>query len=428
MINSTSLRVVDASTARFGRGFRKPLYDSYCFSNIPQSIRSFFSVSERCALPDDVFGTYQKRYRNVVLIFIDGFGWNFFERHRNLPFLNRFHEGSGIASKLTAQFPSTTAAQVTTMLTGLDVGESGVFEWFYYEPSLDAMVTPIPYALAKEGVPGSLEQEDVPEDFFPHTSLFDNLTRDGVESYMYQSENYAFSPYSMLVGKGVTHRKPYGSAAGGIQQLADDIAHAQKPSHFYAYFDLVDAASHRFGPDSKECAAAIAEICEALETHLYRPLSHADASDTLLLITADHGQTAMDPGRTIHLDRALPQLKQWIRTNRAGDLLAPGGSHRDQFLYIKEEHLREAMSTLADFLKGKAEVRAVSELVKDGFFGDKVTARLTERLGNVCILPYENESVWWSGDGHYEKAFLGHHGGLTYNEMDIPLLVGDFKN
>jgi predicted AlkP superfamily pyrophosphatase or phosphodiesterase len=71
----------------------------------------------------------------VVLFFIDAFGWRFFEKFQDAPFLKRMAK-QGSIEKITSQFPSTTAAHVTTIHTGLPVGESGVYEWFYYEPHL----------------------------------------------------------------------------------------------------------------------------------------------------------------------------------------------------------------------------------------------------------------------------------------------------
>ena len=50
-----------------------------------------------------------------VFLFIDAFGWKFFEKYKNrYPFLQRFID-NGVVSKITAQFPSTTAAEVTTI-------------------------------------------------------------------------------------------------------------------------------------------------------------------------------------------------------------------------------------------------------------------------------------------------------------------------
>ena len=58
-----------------------------------------------------------------------------------------------MVEKLTAQFPSTTAAQITTIHTGQTVGEHGLFEWNYYEPVLDAVIAPLLFSFAGSANP-----------------------------------------------------------------------------------------------------------------------------------------------------------------------------------------------------------------------------------------------------------------------------------
>ena len=72
-------------------------------------------------------------YDAVVLFLIDGFGWRFFEKFQEMPFFQQTAR-TGTVTKLTSQFPSTTAAQLTTIHTGMPVGEHGIFEWYYFDP------------------------------------------------------------------------------------------------------------------------------------------------------------------------------------------------------------------------------------------------------------------------------------------------------
>ena len=76
------------------------------------------------SLPISCFGGSKETYDQVILLFLDGFGWKLFERHLEHPFLRRFME-KGVVSKITSQFPSTTSAQVTTIHTGQEVGQTG---------------------------------------------------------------------------------------------------------------------------------------------------------------------------------------------------------------------------------------------------------------------------------------------------------------
>ena len=102
-------------------------------------------------------------------------------------------------------------------------------------------------------------------------------------------------------------------------------------------------------------------------------------------------------------------------------MLVPAGSARDMFLYIKDEMLVEAQTLLSKQLEGRADVVKTEALIADGYFGPEVSSRLRERVGNLVVLPYRYESVWWYEKDKFEQKFYGHHGGLTQQEMETIL-------
>jgi hypothetical protein len=109
--------------------FVRPTYDGHCFTAIPASIAPLLGGPGAVSLPAEFLRGKPPTYRSVVLLLLDGFGWRFFEQVADDdPALRRFVRADGVA-KLTAQFPSTTAAHVTCLHTGLEVGQSGVYEW-----------------------------------------------------------------------------------------------------------------------------------------------------------------------------------------------------------------------------------------------------------------------------------------------------------
>src|SRR5205807_1225800 len=163
-------------------------------------------------------------------ILLDAFGWSAFERHSGHPFLRRFAQ-DGVVAQITSQFPSTTAAHVTCLHTGLPVGAGGIYEWFQYEPALDAIVAPL---------------------------LF--------------------------------------SFAGDATAVLDALEEA-----------LADLAG-----------------CHAL-----------------LLLTADHGMTAIDPGTTMYVNLLWPGIAEHLRRGRGARPLAPAGSARDLFLHVRPGRLEE---------------------------------------------------------------------------------------
>jgi len=424
MINHASLQAVSAS--RWKQHFLKPLYDSYCFARIPQVVEDLFTPNPPSAASDMLLGPLAGSYDHVILLFIDAFGWRFFQQFQDrYPFLQRFVL-EGMVTKLTSQFPSTTAAHMTTINTGLSVGQSGVYEWFYYEPLVDAIIAPLIFAYAGD-TDGSLLRAGIdPSAFFPTTNLHQRLQQQGVTSYSHLHRSMDPSPYGAVVGAG-SQSLLYATWDEAFATLVDAITQQQRRSYHFLYFDRIDSAGHRYGTQTPQFAAQVDVCFTALEQVLHAGL-FGKGANTLLLLTADHGQTDISPAATIYLNLEFPDLLPWLKRNRAGQILAPAGSCRDMFLYIQPEHLDEAHAYLQAQLAGRAEVHRVRELIAQGFFGSEPpSSTFLGRVGDLVVLSYSGESVWWFEKGRFEQRYFGHHGGLTPDELEIPFLALPYK-
>jgi predicted AlkP superfamily pyrophosphatase or phosphodiesterase len=430
MLNAASVQAVNG--ARDARGFTRPLYDSYCFANLPATILYLLTGEGQCALPRDTLGgdaihRVPAQYETVILFFVDGFGWRFFERYAEKYALLKAFGEHGIVSKLTSQFPSTTAAHVTCIHTGLPVGQSGIYEWNYYEALVDDMITPLLFAYAGDNTRDTLKHANIPaEAFFPRQTFYQALRARGVTSCVFQNAAFTPSTPSSVLFRGATVA-PFKHVADALQLIAQIAlsrrSPAAAPAYYFLYVDAIDTAGHQYGPDSWEFEQAVHAFFKSAE-HCLAELLRRKSGKTLLLMTADHGQINVDPRTTIYLNQQLPGIASLMRVNGQGKLLVPAGSARDMFLHIRDERLDEAIALLQRSLKGRAELYRTQELISQGFFGtDPPSAAFNARAGNVVILPDYGETVWWYEHGRFDMHFWGHHGGLTPEEMEIPLFV-----
>ena len=241
----------------------------------------------------------------------------------------------------------------------------------------------------------------------------------GVTSTIFQHREYTPSTYSTIVFNGATSRG-FKSLPETVINLSLALNGAKGKNYFFLYYDRIDSVSHDYGPDSIQVEAEVEMFLHVMEKQfISRPFAKGL---TLFLLTADHGQSEIDPATTIYLNRAFPGIEKYIKTNQKGDLLVPGGSCRDLFLYIKDEMLDEAQQLLAKGLKGKADVIKTDDLIAQGYFGPEISSSFRGRVGNLVVLAYRYESVWWYEKDKFEQKYYGHHGGLTPQEMEIPLL------
>lgn len=385
--------------------FLKPRYDEGGFAGIPDRIKASFASGE---------------YDAVVLLLVDAFGWRFFERFQDAPFIKRIAQ-HGKIEKLISQFPSTTAAHLTTIHTGWSVGQSGVHEWYYYEPQLDAIIAPLLFSFA-----GSQYREDLkstgihPPLLYPRGIFYPELKKMGVKSHVFGMREYTPSTFSNAVMAGA-ELHPFKTLSEALVNLGLLLEKETSKTYVHLYFDKIDSLCHEYGPTAPQTEAEIETFLLIMEYYFERIFK--GKKRILFLMTADHGASEVDPKTTTYLNTEPRFLgfEKFIETNRKGRLLVPAGSARDMFLYIKDPMLDDAQSFLSKRLEGKAAVVKTESLIMDGYFGPEVSPRFRERAGNLVILPYRYESVWWYEKHKFEMKFYGHHGGLTSQEMETIL-------
>lgn len=425
-MNFSSLKAIDA--ARTSPHFIRPLYESYCFANIPGTVaRLLMGVADGPALPDDTLGSFNRQYQKVALFFVDAFGWRFIkERLEKYPALKTLAE-RGVLSKLTSQFPSTTAAHVTCINTGLPPAQSGVYEWNMYEHNTDRVIQPLMFSgvgekdrdlLAAEGINASV--------VFPNQTLYQKLARFDVKSMQHQPRDFVPSASADHLGKGAKAR-PYKTLSEAFVNIRESILNNATRHYYFFYFSGIDALCHQYGPNAPQVDAEIDTFLTALDRLFFSQLM-GKAKDTLFLMTADHGMSETDPQTTIYLNNVVPDVKRFMKTTRRGEYIVPCGSPRDFFLHIHEPMLDEAQAMLGEKLRGKADVVKVSDLIQQNYFGPAPASEtFLKRVGNLVILTYRGEAVWWYEKDRFEQRYYGHHGGLTPAEMEIPLFAWDFS-
>lgn len=406
--------------AQWTTHFKRPLYRDYAFSCIPNTIAKLLTGSGKKTLAEDAICGRWEQFNCVILFLIDGFGWEFFEGFASkYPFLSRFSK-EGVASKISAEFPSTTAVHVTSINTGKQVTQTGIYEWFYYEPITDRMIAPLLFSYAGDHESGTLLKEGfTAQQIFPFETFYQKLSKKRVQSIVMQQESIAHSPYSkaMFAGANIL---PYAHFADALDRLVSLCKTPFKdPTYIFVYFGDIDSMGHRHGITSPQFADSVDYCWTMIENRFWQKLSPSQ-NKIAALFTSDHGMTPVDPKTTILLNQICPQLAKMVKKNRTGMPLVPAGSCRDFFLHIEKESLSEAQDLLQDKLKGVADVVPTAQLLKEGFFGETAPLkRLKDRIGNLLVLPYPNESVfWWFEKHRLEQHFYAAHGGLTPDEME----------
>jgi predicted AlkP superfamily pyrophosphatase or phosphodiesterase len=409
-------------------GYAFPAYDGRCFARVPGTVGAALDADVGRSLPAELIPDGD--FENVVVLLIDGFGWDRFQaRRETVPLLDGLDD-AGETTRITSVYPTETAAAITTMHTGRTPSEHGLLGWNLYLPEQDLTCQTLPFRTrSADGVDG--EERDLGEatadatggavtgrDLFDGDSLYERLAAEGVESHTIQPSRVVGGSYGGLAAAG-SESHGVDSVAEFALTLRRQLESSDGKRYVYAYWPDVDGASHDEGTESALYDAELSAVCGAVERELEK-LDDATAEETLLLLTADHGHLNADPAEAVDLE-TIPEIWDNLATHDDGRPVLPTGGPRNLHLHLEpgtEETVRAAISE-ADF---EARVLTGTEAIESELFGPgEVSPKLRERIGDLVIVP--KDVNLWIGREQRKLDFVGTHGGQHTDEMYVPFLA-----
>jgi len=407
------------------REFIYPCYENYCFSNIPSAVLYLFGLQKNSPLSGilDKAEITPANSKKVVLFLIDGFGYKqWLEYADKYVFLKRFTK-KGVVAPMTTVFPSTTAATLTTINSGLTPQEHGLPEWWVYFDELDKIIATLPFTpLGEEGRDTLLKAGVDPKILFDGKTIYENLSKSKIPSFTFIRDTYAESAYSKSVHRG-SETISFINSSDLLVNLREKIAEVQTPAYFYVYWDVVDSISHAYGPHTEQYLTELNGFFYLMQEEFIQKIDKDLAEKISILITADHGQVNINPKETIYLNQ-YPEVVDNFQIGPSGNKILPWGNPRDVFLAVKPEKLNQVFEFLTKNLYNKITVMKTEKALKEGLFGQgDLHKKFKNRIGNILILPRGNSTVWYKHFKDEKIDLLGMHGGLSSDEMLIPFAV-----
>ncbi|NIP73365.1 MAG: alkaline phosphatase family protein [Gammaproteobacteria bacterium] len=349
----------------------------------------------------DALSPRELRGRNVVLMVLDGLGHKFLGRHPE-SFTHRH-----LRARLTSVLPSTTATAITTFMTGLAPLQHGLTGWFTYLRELGGVATVLPFR-PRHGGPSYAAAGIDPRAVFHWPPVADRMASD---PHIVSASFIVDSDYSRCTG-GRARRHGYRNLEEFFAATARLVRGASRPTYVYAYWPDLDRLCHEQGTTS----AAVEQHFGQLDAGLRRFSEAVAGTDTVVVVSADHGVLDTDPEHTIHLEDH-PRLARTLTLPLCGE-------PRLAYCYVRPRYQRQ----FEDYVRGElpecCTLLPSEQLIEEGLLGDSEPHReLGHRIGDYALLMRDRYVIKDRLLGETPFDQVGVHGGASAAEMYVPLLV-----
>ncbi len=342
------------------------------------------------------------RHRHVVLLVVDGLGYEHLTRCESGACLRR-----GLRARITSVFPSTTATAITTFLTASGPQQHGLTGWFTFFRELGGIVAVLPFR-DRHGGAGLDETGIDAARFFGHMSVFDRIVR---RCYMVTPQHLVDSAFNVAHSHGAT-RRAYATLPQFFDAIGTCLDESFGSSFTYAYWPELDRLAHEHGVVSAPVSMHLEELDAAFDYFM----DALGGRDTIVIVTGDHGLIDTTPDSIVDLE-AHPELSKTL-------VMPLCGERRAAFCYVRPEKCMQFEHYVTTRLNREATLARSTELLAQGYFGlGTPHPCLSDRIGDYTLIMNGNFAMTDSVTGEHRHLQVGMHGGLSAEEMFVPLIV-----
>jgi len=388
-----------------------PDYEGYCIANIPLLIGSVLGVNDNSSAISKL-GNRFDGYERVVFLVLDGFGYRkaqaLFQEFPDSA-LRKLGE-SGRQVPLTSVYPSTTVAALTSLSTGLTPLEHGMIGYRLYLRETASITNMIRFTtLGNSRTDSAFAIGLDPETLIPQHTFHQRLDAQGISAHSVLPSYISTSGLSKTLYRGCTNMHSAASLPDMLVRTQKILQESKGKTFISLYWPGLDSVAHGLGPNSESYRAEFCAVDDAIRRGLV-----GQVKDTLLIVTSDHGFVPMAPEDYVLLhsefdaDRVL--------------LMPPVGEPRASYLFARDGGKDVIKKAFAKAREDGIICLESQELIETGLLGiNHPHPEIANRIGDLALLSTGSGGTFQD----YPDAMLlrGMHGGLTEDEMLVPLII-----
>ncbi|QEE14380.1 alkaline phosphatase family protein [Promethearchaeum syntrophicum] len=383
-----------------------PDYNDNSIVNLMSSILAHFEVDSpypnlKILSPNELAND-----ETIVLMIIDGLGYNFLRKYGRESFLFKNLKG-----KINTVFPTTTSAAMTTFYSGLAPQNHGVPAWFTYLRELGMVSVIMPFGM--RGFNFHLGKNNIHfSDICSFKKFFAHLKYDYFSIIPKEFKGSAYSNY-ILEGSSQIGYENFDDLLKKILSTVSRTSGTKK-KYISAYWSKFDTISHECGIQSQGAINHFRELDKKIANFSLK-LKEKN-SKIRLLVTADHGLIDTSPEHTIWL-KDHPKLYETLTMPVCGETRAP-------FFYVRPSKVADFENYIKTHLNHAGELIKGEILINQNYYGlFEPNKQLFNRTGDYILLMKDNYILRDQLIGETRHELIGNHGGLSDDELYVPLII-----
>ncbi len=388
--------------------FKLPDYKGGSIVNLMSSISNNFGQKHSYNELKFLSSSDLKKFKNVVLIVVDGLGYNYLQKQKD-SFLFK-----NLDSKITSAFLPTTACSNTAFSVGYPPQQHALTGWDMNLKEVGAITTILPFTPIYGG-------ESLDKKGFDVNQIMDIKSFHkgfNADSYYLINKKLAHSSFTKYVSKDVevVPTNSLGNVFTKIKRLVKKKSVSRKFIH--VYISDLDSAGHKEGIKS----SVVNNIFGNIDKTIQKLTKSLKGTNTKLIVVADHGMINTPKKNALFIED-FNGLKECLTVPLAGE-----SRWRDCFVRPRkvkdfERIVKKELSDYCWCYKGE-------QLIKDNFYGlGKPNPRLFDRVGDYVLIMkgsyFLKDLLSNKEKGKKSKDFLGKHGGVSEDELFVPLITVD---
>lgn len=339
-----------------------------------------------------------KFYKNIVLVVLDGMGTDMLE-HDLAPndFLRR-----NFVQNLTSVFPSTTASAMVGYYTGVSPNEHGWLGWslFFKEfcRTIDVFTNLDTYTKQPAAVSNAAEF------VMPYETVYQSIK----DSIIDNVQPFTISQSNVHIAENGNIHK----TADKFERVCDlikQIAISPQNTFTYVQWCSPDDTAHRTGCYSAETTEKLKTLSKMLEA------TCSSLTDTLMIISADHGMT--DISNEILIDR-IPEINECL-------VMPPFIESRAMSFFVKSDRRTDFERAFASNLGHDFLLMTRRDVFAKNLLGmGNPHPKTMDFIGDYLACAISDVGLRYRTLNTKPKAMnMANHGGLTEQEMTVPLII-----